>query len=118
MVLSKEQILQADDLPRELVSVPEWGGEVYVRTMTGAERDAYEKSILDQRGPDGNKNMENIRAKLCAKTIVSESGELLFSNSDIVALGNKSGAALDRVFDVAIRLNGLSSKDVKDLAKN
>ncbi len=33
-ILSKEAILSADDLPREIVSVPEWGGQVYVRTMT------------------------------------------------------------------------------------
>ena len=44
-ILSKEAILAADDLPREKVNVPEWGGEVLVRTMSGTDRDAFEASL-------------------------------------------------------------------------
>ena len=40
-ILSKDAILAADDLPRETVHVPEWGGDVYVRTMSGTDRDAF-----------------------------------------------------------------------------
>ncbi len=40
----------ADDLPRETVSVPEWGGEVLVRTMSGTDRDAFEASLLEKDG--------------------------------------------------------------------
>ena len=46
-VLSKAQILSAEDLGRELVEVPEWGGAVYVQAMSGLGRDAYESSILE-----------------------------------------------------------------------
>ena len=36
-LLSKEQILKSDDLKSEIVAVPEWGGDVKVRVMTGTE---------------------------------------------------------------------------------
>ena len=34
-VLTKSQILEADDIKHESVFVPEWGGKVFVQTMTG-----------------------------------------------------------------------------------
>ena len=42
----KEQILKADDLPKEKVNVPEWNVDVYVRALTAAERDGYEASLI------------------------------------------------------------------------
>jgi hypothetical protein len=114
-LLTKEQILQLDDLKSEIVSVPEWGGDVRVGTMSGFARDRFEAGIT---GKNGGMNMQNIRAKLAASTIVDEDGKLLFDEADIVKLGNKSCAALDRVFAAAQRLNLISTHDVEVLAKN
>jgi len=110
-ILSKEAILAADDLPREKVNVPEWGGEVLVRTMSGTDRDAFESSLLEQDG-----RMENVRARLVALTLCDAHGDRLFVDSEIAALGRKSARALDRVFSVAQRLNGIGVGQV-DAAK-
>ena len=40
------------------------------------------------------------------------------SDADMEALGEKSAAALQRVFDVARRLSGMSESDVEELTKN
>ncbi|WP_461369485.1 hypothetical protein [Candidatus Darwinibacter acetoxidans] len=117
-ILTRDAILQAEDLPRELVEVPEWGGCVYVRALTGAERDAFEASVVEQRGKSTKMNLRNIRAKLVALTAVDEEGKRLFTDDDAALLGKKSAAALDRVFDVAQRLSGLKDEDVEELAKN
>ncbi len=117
-LLTRDAILQAQDLPRVLVPVPEWGGELYVRALTGAERDAFEQSIVEQKGKNMKMNLRNIRAKLVALTAVDEEGHRLFSDDDARWLGNKSAAALDRVFEVAQRLSGLRPEDVEELAKN
>lgn len=123
-VLSREQILAANDLTKELVHVPEWrdsetGVEhVYVRALTGAERDAFEASMVDQRGRSRTMNLRNVRARLCALTICDEEGNRLFSDADVEALGRKSAAALTRVFAVAQRLSGLTQDDVEELAGN
>jgi hypothetical protein len=110
-ILSKDAILAADDLPRETVNVPEWGGEVLVRTMSGTDRDAFEASLLEKDG-----RMENVRARLVALTLCDAQGDRLFDDSEIAALGRKSARALDRVFSVAQRLNGIGVEQV-DTAK-
>lgn len=116
--LNKEQILSAQDILFEDVDVPEWGGTVRVKTLNGAERDSLEQSMIDKKGKDSSMNMANFRAKLCSKTIVDEAGKRLFSDIDIADLGRKSGAALQRVFNVASRLSGFSSNDIEELTKN
>jgi len=117
-MLTKEDILNARDIVKELVQVPEWGGEVYVKSLTGAERDQFEASVVEMRGSNQRFNMKNVRAKLAAIAICDEAGERLFSAEDVATLSQKSAAALDRVFGVASRLSGLSSEDVDNLRKN
>ncbi len=50
MALSKDAILAAKDtkLSGE-ISVPEWGGSVYVKTLTGTERDAFEDAYAQNK---------------------------------------------------------------------
>ena len=38
----RDRILSADDRKKEAVFVPQWGLSVFVRTLTGAERDDWE----------------------------------------------------------------------------
>lgn len=117
-LLTRDQILKAQDLPTEDVPVPEWGGTVRVRALTGAERDAFEQSIVEQRGRSARMNLQNLRAKLVALTVVDEEGNRIFSDSDAKLLGKKSALALNRVFEVAQKLSGLTSEDVEELTKN
>ncbi len=117
-LLSREDILQAQDLTSEDVDVPEWGGVVRVRTLTGAERDAFESSVARKQGKNVVMNYKNIRAKLVALTVIDGEGNRLFSDEDARALGRKSAEALDRVFSVAQRLSGIRDEDVEELAKN
>lgn len=118
MLLNKEQILKVEDLPSETVQVPEWGGEVRVRTMRGDERDDFEADVFETRGDKVQTNRKNFRAKLLARTIVDDKNERMFSDADIKDLGRKSAKALDRIFAVAQRLNGLSKEDEDALVKN
>lgn len=116
--LTRDAILQADDLLVEDVEVPEWGGVVRVRGLTGAERDAFESEIVELRGKKARLNTQNFRAKLAARSVVDEDGQRLFSDHDAQLLGQKSAAALQRVFEVAQRLSGLSETDVEELIGN
>lgn len=117
--LTRDAILGVADLKTESIEVPEWGGLVTVRSLTGAERDAFEMSLLDRgNGKDGRANLANLRARLVVLTVVDAGGARLFSDDDAAAVGRKSAAALDRIFSVAQRLNGLSRRDVEDLAGN
>lgn len=119
MSLTKDQILEANDLKNEAVNVPEWGGTVHVRTMTGADRDQFESSMVATL-PDGTRktDMTNLRAKLVALTLVDANGSRLFDVNDIDRLGLKSAGALEKVFVVAQRINGLGGQAEDDALKN
>ena len=116
--MDKESILKTEDLPREEVQIPEWRGSVFVRAMSGAERDKFESSVVSLRGKNTEINLSNIRAKLTVLTVVDEDGKRLFADSDEKAVGGKSACALDRIFKVAQRLSGLTDKDVEELSEN
>lgn len=115
--LNKAEILAQDDLKYEDIQIPEWGGAwVRVRTLNASERDRFEASMVERRGKSMHTNMENVRARLCLLCLVDENGDRLFQEEDTFPLGGKSAAALDRIFTVAQRLNGLRDQDVDELA--
>ncbi len=76
--LKKEDILKANDSYYEDVDVPEWGGSVRIKVMSGSERDAYEASIYELKGTEVKFNREDFRSKLLAKVIVDEKGDRPF----------------------------------------
>ena len=117
-LLSKTAILAAQDLQTEDVEVPEWGGAVRLRSFNGRERDAFEASMVRGDGRDRRVDLTNRRARLVGLTVIDESGQRLFTDEEADLLGAKSGAALDRVFAIAQKLNGLSGSDVEELSKN
>lgn len=117
IILDKDAILGAVDQKIEPVEVPEWGGVVYVRSLNGTERDAYEAAMV-RLGVDGKPKevrLQNMRARLCALSICDTEGKRLFAEADVETLGKKNAAALQRVFNVAQRLSGLTKRDVDEL---
>lgn len=115
-LLSREQILAADDIKDEYVSVPEWGGTVRVQGLTGAQRDAFEVSLIEQKkGKSQEVNLRNLRAKMVSWSIVNDLGNRLFSDHDVNELGQKSAKALQRVFKVARELSGIDEEDIDEL---
>lgn len=117
-LLTRDQIRAAHDVVYEPVEVPEWGGSVRVKALSGAERDAFEASLSVQKGKKIKMNMQNVRARLARLTCVDEKGVLIFQPSDEHWLGEKSAAALDRVFDAAMRLAGMRDQDIEELTEN
>jgi hypothetical protein len=114
-VLSRADILGATKTPREVVFVKELGGEVIVRGMTGAERDAFEASCFEGRGKKREFSMRNLRAKLVAFCCVDDSGKRIFSDDDVPTLGEVRADVVDRLFGVAQRLSGLREEDAEEL---
>jgi hypothetical protein len=90
--------------------------KLFVRTMSASERDKFEAWCIDLQTKQFDRS--NIRARLAVLTACDEQGQRLFSNEDEKQLGTKSAAALDRIFTVATKLNGLSKSDVAELEKN
>ncbi len=109
----RDLILNASDLPRQAINVAEWGCTVYVRTLTGTERDAFDSETAKL----GEEGKALFRARMAAATLCDENGEPVFTAEDAEALGRKSGKVLDRLWDVAAKLNGFG-QSVEDDRKN
>ena len=113
--LSKDAILGADDLPFEDVDVPEWGGTVRVRGLTGTERDRFEFKMAAAKD---NPDQVEVRAQVVGRCLVDGDGKRLFTDKELSKLGAKSGAALDRAFDKVRELSGMGDKAVDQAAED
>lgn len=113
-VLGRDLILAAEDVVVETVAVPEWGGHVYVRGMTALDRGRIED--ICSRG--GGVTIASLREQIAVKTVCDSVGVLILEPSDVAKLGEKSAAALDRIFQVAQRLSGMGEDAVEELAGN
>ena len=79
-VLSRDAIKMANDVRLDTVEVPEWGGSVCIKTLSGTERDAFEEGYSEQK-------MKNFRARFLVLTLCDEAGERLYEDSEADELG-------------------------------
>lgn len=116
-LLTREEILGADDCSKtETVAVPEWGGEVMVGVIGGDERDRFE--LFREQEVKKGKASEGFRALLVAMACRDENGKPIFKPEDVLALGKKSSFVLERVFRVAMRVNGIGEEAQETTEKN
>ena len=113
-MLTREQILSANDIRTKTVSVPEWGGDVLVRVLSGRERDTLEADFTSKKGA----GLANFRARFAVLCICDESGNRLFTDKDVSELEKKNANTLTLVLEAGMRLNGLTQGDVDELAGN
>jgi hypothetical protein len=107
--LSAEDIFGAEDIKTVEVEVPEWGGIVRLRMMSGEEAAQFSRMVEKDKG--------NANLKVLAMCAVNEAGDLLFTEEDVERLKKKSLAAIARLAKEAMRINGVSPGDAAE-AKN
>lgn len=114
--LKKSEIMELNDLEIHELEIPEWGGIVRVKNISGNQRDKWEMGVAQRQNGKGGTDL--IRASLVALCIVDEEGKPMFSRHDIEDLGKKSSKALDRIYSFSLKMNGIGQNDIEELAKN
>lgn len=114
----RDQILGATEAPRESVYVPALQVAVWVRGMTGGERDAFEASCFEGKGKKRNFSMKNIRAKLVAFCCEDDQRNRIFTEADAERLSDVRADIINPLFTVAQRLSGMSEEDVDELGSS
>ena len=111
----RDLILAKQDIPSQLVDVPEWGVKVEVRGMTGAER----TRIMDKASDSaGGVNLQFIYPEIVIATSFDpETGEQIFVPTDRDVLLSKSASAIDRIALVGMRLSGFTKEAADELGK-
>lgn len=126
-LMTREQILMAPDIETEdvdLSHIPGWG-TVRIKDLTAGERDKLEQAIMTERTEMVNGKpvkrqvlKDNVRATFVAACVVGEDLKPLFTKQDITQLGQKSARALDAIFTIIRKRNGISEDDVAELEGN
>jgi len=107
-LLDKSKLLEREKLQVEKVEF-ENGDFVYVRQMTGHERDVFERSlyVMDANNKPTTK-LEDFRAKLAVVTLCDETGKSLLEPRDFMALSNAMSASkLEKIVNAAQKLNAI-----------
>lgn len=107
-MLTKEMILAAKDFEIKTINVPEWGGDLHLRGLSSADRDAFEAEL------GVTNDLRNLRARLVVKALVDEQGVRLFSDDEADLLGEKSSEVMLRLFDEVRSMNGMSDEDLEE----
>ena len=110
-ILTKEEILAAEDIPTQVVDVPAWGGAVRVAGMSLGKRNEMMRKI---KGKDGEIDPE----KASLEAFVTGVVEPKFTREDFDALRQKSASAIDDVTKVFLELSGVGEDATESAEKN
>jgi hypothetical protein len=121
--LNRAELLKKEELKKEKIDLGN-GKFVFVRQMTGHERDTFEQSLLKKsKDFKGNvtfeQSLDDFRAKLAVVTLCDEEGKALLLPSDYPLLSqNMSAKTLETIVNAAQKLNAISEQDKEELVKN
>ena len=108
-MLSREDILTANDVVEVIVDVPEWNGSVKIRTMTKAKQLQLRDNATVNGKVDG--------ARLEVLMFVAGVIEPQFTAADYDALKEKNAKAMDRVLEKIMSSSGLNEESLKAAEK-
>jgi hypothetical protein len=121
-VLTRKQIDEANDLVTRRIPVPEWGGDVIIRSAMSADQVAYEHSLVATRIVDDKpqvvSDFTNEQARLVVRCLVDEAGNRLYADEDAPVLGKKNAAVIERLFNAIKDLSKMSAGSVAAAEKN
>jgi hypothetical protein len=123
-LLDRKNLLTKEEL--KVVKVELGNGDfVFVRQMTGRERDRFEQSLVkeikDNRGTviSYERSLEDFRAKLAVVTICDDLGNTILNHTDYETLSQSMSAAkLEKIINEAQKLNQITEEDKENLVKN
>ena len=113
-MLNKEAILSADDRKTAIVEVPEWGGSVTIKEMSGRQRNKFEQLVLDEKQRNA---VPDLKAWLVAQSVINEDGSPMFSELEVLKLAEKSGKVLTDLMREIQTLNGLGGTASVEVAE-
>jgi len=112
-MLTREQILAANDRPTKKADIPGWG-EVGFVALSVSQRER----IMERVQADGKYDVKGVHALLVVFSAVGADGKPLFTEADAPALSQKSGASVMAAAEVVMKLSGLTAPELEELGKN
>lgn len=120
MALSKEQILAAmerPDVATDEVNVPELGGKVRVREMTGSIRNRVEATYATIRSGGDSKQLDTVTVQLVAACVLDEDDRPMLSVNEVKRLMAAKPRAVFRLRDAIMDISATDEDDLESLAE-
>lgn len=124
---TRDDIFACNDTVIEKVTVKEWKMDLFVRSLSAAEKAKWEFSAIDvAANPKQNESatklvktrLETARERLVEFATCNEDGSRFFKDGDASQIGHKNANAISTLYDVAARLSGISKEDLEAISKN
>lgn len=117
LITNCEEILNRDDFTFEELEVPEWGGTIRIRSLSGNERTKITNMVQKRKDGDGMFEQVVIFAA------VDENGKRIFRDDHLSALKEKSATVSQRIGQKVLELSGFTNPtenvpDVESAEKN
>jgi len=114
-ILTREQILEIQDIEYREVVVKEWdGGTVRIRSLTAQEREEYDSWLFTVKKLDATTS----RSRLLSMAIVDNDGKPIFTEGDIQTLAKKNSKIVVRLSYIAQKLSGMTPGSIKELTED
>lgn len=104
----RDSILAADDLERQPVNIEGWHFPVFVRVISGRERQQLVEKWNEVKEDEAA--MQDLLPFVCALCLVDEGGDQPFEPTeaaDLELLKAKGARQLEAVYHAAMKLNGM-----------
>ncbi len=110
-LLNRQQFLSADDKRYKIIELPDLGGEVKIRSMSGEDELEFEKFKVDKV------TSEWVFWAIC-RYCVDENNSPMFTEQDLEDIKKKSSASLKKIFEAILDLNIINDEKIREEAKN
>ena len=120
----RDRIRAIEDIESELVEVPEWKCVIDMRAPTSAEASALEEWAAEHAGKTDDENPDPRRFRGMKEQYIMccaydpDTGNQLFSESDLEWLRGKNAKVIERLWKIAQRLVGLTEDEAEAVGKN
>lgn len=111
--LTFQQIKDADDRPSEAEEVPEWGGVIYLKPLSGEKTVDLADKVNKGRGSDNDRELAFI-IQLCGECIVDEDDRPIFTGREIEVLQDKSFPVLYRIGKRLLDMHGMTERGIQE----
>lgn len=117
-LLTRDQILAADDIKTERIAVPEWGGDVLLRGLTAKERGRAVKACTRMVGNKPDTDFGALQVQMISMSAIDEAGTRLFTDNDVQVLSGKHSGVIEKIFTVVAKLSGVAEDEIAEMRKN
>lgn len=112
-MINREALLGSKDCKVHPISIPEWGGDSYIKTFSGKCRAKLDDYISSISGDMTTEQALRLMAKAIIYALCDEKGNELLKEEDVECIEGKSIEAITRVFEAVAEKNGLQVSKAK-----